>query len=447
MGLIDETISFVRSLAQGFTPEPQEPEPERPEQGVWGSGDRDDYDTDRAIRRKSTPKRIGDALADADEGDTAAQYELFEEVERDPRVSRLYFRRRLAVVGKPLQITPANDTPEAQRAADLCNELVLGVDGQGGIKDFDDALYDLSDAIGKAFAAAQIVWDLDGGLWVPKRLKRWPQREFYLGDPLEHEDYDPDELRVITDTERTSGKPITDFAPGQWIVHQQRCWSQPLARAALFRAVTWYWLFKKFGMKDWSILLERFGIPPRIGKYGPGTSDDEQDDLWKAVRDMGKDHACIIPEATTIELLKETGGKTEVPHPKMVRHCNEEISVAIMGNTMTTEQGDRGARSAKEAFQTDEYEQAEFDAKRLAATIKAQLLEPIVRFNIGPKAPVPKCEFMLDDYDDLESRGRVDKVLVEMGVPLAIDYFYDAYDRPKPGEDEEVIEGGTPPAF
>jgi phage gp29-like protein len=115
-----------------------------------------------------------------------------------------------------------------------------------------------------------------------------------------------------------------------------------------------------------------------------------------------------------------------------------------MGSTMATEQGDRGARSAKEAFQTDEYEQAEYDARRLARTIKQQLLAPIVQFNIG-SAPVPDCEFLLDDYEDLELRANVDSKLVDMGVPLGLAYFYSAYDRPEPDDDEPVIEGGAPP--
>lgn len=447
MGLIDRLRGAARALA-GFEPAPVQPEAAKPEAGVWYSGDRDDYDVDSSIRRSATPKTIGDALLAADEGSTDRQYELFEEVERDPRVSRLYFRRRLAVVGKSLSITPANDSPEAEKAADLCKELIVGVDGIGGIADLEDGLMDLSDAIGKAFAVSQIEWQLDSGRWVPKRLIRWPQREFYLGHPHAHVDYDPDELRVITDVNRTTGQPLTDFPPGQWIVHVQKVSSQPLARAALFRVVTWYWLFKRFGMKDWAIFLERIGIPPRVGKYGAGMGKVEREELWAAVKNMGKDHACIIPDNATIELIKEAGGTYDAPHPALVKHCNDEIAVAIMGSTMATEQGDRGARSAKEAFQVDEYEQAEYDARRLARTLRQQLLTPICRFNLGDRAPVPNVEFLLDDMEDLELRAKIDDILVnKIGIDMAVDYFYDAYDRPRPGDDDEIVEGGQGPSF
>ena len=448
MGILDDLAARMeqgrRALSSFITPPAPPPEAERPERGEWLSGVRDDYSIDRSARRANNVTRLGNQMRNADMGDTAAQFEVFEEVERDPQIYRLYFKRRLAVVGKPLVISPlkGDDSAQALQAAELCSEMITG---RGGLHNWEELLFDLTDAIGKAFSVQQLVWDLVDGRFVPTHGVRWPQREFVTGDPYALYSQDQDALRVITEKERSAGEPLSDFPIGQWVVHKQKAWSQPLARAAMFRAVTWYWMFKRFGMKDWAIFLERVGIPPRMGKYHPGADDTERAALWDAVLGLGKDHACIFPDGSTIELLKTEGLQGQGHHQQLVKHCNDEISVCISGSTMSTTQGDRGARAIKEVYNVEEADQAMFDSRALAKTIRDQIAAPIVAFNLGPQFPVPDIEFQLDDHDDLESRATVDAILVkQLGLPLGMKYFYSSYDRPEPAEDEELIKKPAP---
>ncbi|HHE70774.1 MAG TPA: DUF935 family protein [Chloroflexi bacterium] len=361
-------------------------------------------------------------------------------MERQPLISRLYNKRRQAVLSKDLQITPAReDDPQALQAADLATEMIQGIDGQGGITDLQQGLFDLTDGIGKAFAVCQTVWRLDGGRFTPSRLVRWPQQNFQLGDPTKHYDGNVDQVRIVTDQHHTDGVPLEDFGLGAFICHKQKNWSQPLARAALFRAVTWYWLFGNYGIRDWSIFLERIGIPPRLGKYGPAAKKADRDALWQAVLNMGKDHACIMPDNSTIELLETKGLTSGAPHPQFIAHLNDQISIAISGNTMSVTQGERGARSAKEAFQTDEGEQTEFDATNLAKTIREQLVTPIVRANLGPNFPIPKVGFLFDEEEDLEARSKVDTAWKKAGKAIPVSYVVEKYGIPEPEGDEEVL--------
>lgn len=442
--LLTRAGSAARALSSWIN-EKQEPAAARPRPGLYSSGARSDYDTDNYVR-KATPERLGSALRAADAGDTFQQYEVFEEAERDPVVGRVYFKRRLAITSKELQIIPAApNNASAEKAADLVREMLLGVDGVGGMVDFDKSLFHLTDAVGKAFAVAQVVWEIQGGRFVPVRMEHWPQREFQLGDPTEVYDVSADEIRIITDTERSTGVPLTDFPEGTWLVHRQKNWSQPLARAALFRSVVWYWMFKRFGTSDWSIFLERYGVPPRIGKYAPGTDKAERDELWQAVLNMGKDHACIHPDNATIELLEMKGLTAGAPHPEFIDYCNDMITTAISGNTMSTTQGDRGARSAKEAYQWDEDQQTGFDCKGLAATLRQQLAAPLVRINLGPGYPVPLFEFKFENTEDLNERAKRDEILHGMGKAIPISYIEQTYSVPEPEDGEPVLPGKPKP--
>ena len=440
MRLRDYPAALIRTL-DSFGPAPEPPPVnERPRSGIYRSGRRDDYETDRYARANLSPEKIGLILRNADAGDTRRQYELWEKVEQDPHVGRLYLRRRQAVLANPLNITPADaEDPRAVQAAELCRAALFGGQYSGrnlpGISNLDGGLFDMTDAIGKAFSVNAPQWETINGLVLPVRMNRWPQSQFQLGDPASHMAQDQDDIRVITD-DAWNGKRISDFAFGTWLVHTQKTFSQPLARAGMFRSITWYYLFKTFGVGDWSILLERYGIPPRVGKYAANTDQKAQAELFASVVAMGKDHAAIIPDTTTIELIEQRGqGAGGAPHPALVEYCDAAISIAIAGNTMAVDQGDRGARSAKEAYQAEDMLQARFDANGrgqgsgggLAGSIRSGLLAPIVRFNLGEDYPLPKCSFDLDNKEDLAERIKLDETAGKMGYPLTVGYMANKY--------------------
>jgi phage gp29-like protein len=434
------------ALTSWSSPEPGAKWLVKPRPGQWHSGARDDYSVDNTAR-KATAEKLGRALKNADQGDTDQQFEIFEEAERDPVVGQTYFKRRLSVVGKELQIVPAiPGNRAAEKAAEVATAMILGDDGSGGIQNLEEGLFNLSDAIGKAFSVSQIVWALRGGKFIPERLEHWPQREFVLGDLSQAHDMDADELRVITDEQAAFGRPLTDFPPATWIVHRQKAFSQPLARAALFRSVVWYWLFKRFGTSDWSIYLERFGVPPRLAKYGPSTTKEQRAEMWQSVLNMGKDHAAIMPDSGTIELLETKGLSAGAPHPAFIAYCNEQLTIAISGNTMSTTQGDRGARSAKEAYQWDEDQQTRFDCGLLAKTVRDQLVTPVVRFNVGPSVPIPLVRFQIEDTEDLNERAKRDEILHGMGKAIPVSYVEQTYSVPEPDEGEPILPPKAKPA-
>lgn len=402
-----------------------------PRPGVFYSGNRDDYAVGSYY--PLDPEVLGAKMQLADKGDTQALYDIFEIVERDGHVASVWGKRRLAVTSKPLQILPADDSPRAAQAADLCKQLI------GDIKNWKQSLRDMTDAIGKAFALLQIVWKLEDGIWAPKQLLRWPQRETRLGDPLTWYAQDQDDVRVITADKLFEGEPLQQY---QWILHIQKAWSQPLGRAALFRAITWYFLFKNLTWKGWLIFNERYGNPLRLGKFGQGAGDDDKTKLKTALINLGIDSYAMIPDRSTIEIIESAKGQSELPQPILINHCNAEISKVMLGNPMTTEPGAKGARSLGDVYAAGELEQTEDDCLNLAATIKKQLCEPIVRFNLGDEYPVPLVSFLVQKAGNLLQRAQLDDILINnIKLPVTKRYLYQTYGIPVPTKDEELVDG------
>ncbi len=449
MTLRDRITNALRALS-GWTPDI------RPDDGpsrAWlehvnrrfKSGYRDDYSIDTTVRR-ATPEVLGYAMRQADHGDTEAQYQIFEEVERDPQVGRLYSKRRLSVLEHQLQISPATEkNPKAVAAAEMATEILLGKDGNGGVPELDEMLFDLTDAIGKAFSACEVVWDLDGGVFRPRRFLHWPQVNFQLGDPTVTRDDERDLIYLRTEEDPNRGLDLRTFPMGSWLVHRQKNWSQPLARAALFRSVAWYWLFKRFGTSDWSIALERWGIPPRMGKYGPGAGEADRNALWAAVQSLGKDHACILPDSATIEMIESQHDGGGHPHPAFIAYCNEQISIALVGSTMAVTQGEKGARSAVEAYQFNEASQSKLDAQKLANTIREQLVAPLVRVNMGDGVPIPLVSFLWEETEDLNEAAEMLVKLHGMNKAIPVSYVVKKFGVPEPEGDEPVLERAAPP--
>ena len=409
----------------------------RPEPGVFISGVRDDYVPEHA-RLGLDPAKLGNAMRRADSGDHVAQQEIFSACLEDAHVHSVFSKRTRRVLSRTLHIIPAiEDDERSQAAADLVREMVLGDAGRPGIAGWRQALRDLSEAVFRGFALSQIVWQADGARWRPARLRWWDQRDCVLGGGwMARTDYDADEVRVITDAQRTNGEALE---PNQWVLHVQKARSAPLARAALGRMVVWWWLFKKFGTKDWMIFCDRYGMPLRLGKYPRGAQDDERAALYRAVLSLGKDGGAVLPEGTAIEFV-EAATRGELPYPPMIETCDFQISKAILGGTLTTDAGDRGARSLGEVHERNETDIANDDGHGLSETLRQQLFAPIVGFNLGWDYPVPYCEFPSEEQENLLERAQRDKILAkDLGLPIAKRQMYDVYGIEEPGADDEVL--------
>jgi phage gp29-like protein len=420
----------------------------RPEQGYFVSGARDDYAINSAVR-SLTPEKLATAMRAAEQGDTEQQFEIFEIVEQDPHVLSVMKRRRDAIICRELQVVSGREgDARADEAADLCRNLLLGEDGEEGVRDWSAALFDMTDAIGKGFSLAQIAWEMDGSRFIPRRLIRWPQREVILGDQHSNAQLqlgaDPDEIRLVTDTDSQYGEPL---APRwNWCVHVSKAWSTHLSRAALYRSITWFYLFKRFSFKDWSIFLERYGMPLRVGKYHNAATDPEKQALLTAVKLLGRDAACIMPQLSTIELLesKVSGTAGGVPHPTMIVHCNDEISKAVWGNTMAATQGDKGARSAKEAYADDELELTNSDCRALGETIRRELFTPMVRLNMGDGVVIPRAVFVAQEAENLLERIQVDEKLANMGLEMSKAQLREVYGRDEPVDETDSLKKAAP---
>lgn len=377
-----------------------------------------------------TPVRLAEIFKEADAGDVLRQAELFEEMEeKDPHLFSQLQTRKNAVTGLDYEIIPFDpDDPRDKEIAEFVQDQI------GGIEGFEDVMLDLLDAIGKGFSVSEIMWGYDGGHVVVNDIRFRYQKRFF---------WDQDDVFRVRTDEAPEGIELPN---NKFIVHKYKARSGHPSRAGVLRVVSWMYLFKNYTIKDWVAFCEVYGQPLRTGKYAPGASEEEKSALMRALVQIGTDAAGIFPDTSTIDLITtEKGGSIDL-YERLARYCDEQISKAVLGQTLTSDSGG-GSYAQSKTHNDVRHDLTIADCKALAATLRRDLIRPLVLFNFGDDSRVPYLRFDAEESEDLEQTANIIGALVEKtGLKVPTSYIYKKFSIPKPEGDEEIAQPPQPGA-
>ncbi|MFD1817656.1 Mu-like prophage protein gp29 [Pseudarcicella hirudinis] len=112
----------------------------------------------------------------------------------------------------------------------------------------------------------------------------------------------------------------------------------------LLKALPWI-LLKTGNIQDWAIFNQIFGMPYRVGKYN-STVPGDREKLKQALEEAGTSTYLILPDGTEIEYIQNTGTAGNAENfQKFQKTCDDQVSKLWLGGTLTTDAGDKGARS------------------------------------------------------------------------------------------------------
>lgn len=370
-----------------------------------------------------TPVKLAEIFREADSGDVMRQMELFEELEeKDPHLFSQLQTRKNAVTGLDFEIVPFDSDDERDK------EIAEFVESQlGSIESVEDVMTDLLDAIGKGFAVSEIMWGYDEGHVVVNDIRSRHQKRFFW-DSLD------DSFRVRT-KEAPEGTLLPD---SKFIVHRYKARSGHPSRAGILRVVSWMYLFKNYDIKDWVAFAEVYGMPLRLGKYQPGASEEDRIALMQALIQIGADAAGIIPDGTSIDFITTEKASSTDLFEKLARYCDEQISKAILGQTLTSDSGG-GSYAQSKTHNDVRHDLTVADCKALAATLRRDLIRPLVIFNFGEDKRIPYIRFDCEEAGDLKETAEIVGTLIEKtGLKIPTSYLYKKFSIPKPEEGDEI---------
>ncbi len=385
--------------------------------------------------RGLTPARLASILREAEvPGDGAEEryLELAEQIEeRDLHYLGVLGTRKRQVAQIGVRIEPASDAAMDIDDADLVRPFF-----QRG--DLEDELIDLLDAIGKGYAVAEIEWETSAHQWMPRRLMRRDPRHFSF------DRRSGTSLRLRADDGGWIEPP-----PWTFVFHTAAAKSGLPIRGGLARAAAWSWLAKHATLADWVRFAEAYGQPLRLGRYGPGATDADLATLRRAVRDLGVDAAAVIPDDMNVEFVDGagTGGPRAELYRDLVTYMDAQISIAVLGQTLTTQEGDSGSYALGQVHNLVRADIERSDARQIAGTLTRDIVVPIVALNRGPRAHYPRAVIERASAPDLAMLADSLQRLVPLGLRVSARQVRDIFGLDAPDSDDEVLgAAGAPPA-
>ncbi|MCB6803385.1 DUF935 domain-containing protein [Enterocloster bolteae] len=373
-----------------------------------------------------TPVKLARIFKEADAGDPFRQMELFEEMEsKDTHLFSQLQTRKLAVTGLDWEVQPFSQDGTDQEIAAFVEEQLKELDG------FSDNLMDILDAIGKGISFQEIEWEYRDGHVVVGNIEYVHQKKFYY-DTL------TDALMLRTEA-FPGGIPLPE---NKFIVHRYKARSGHPSRYGVLRVVAWMYLFKNYDLKDWVSFCEVYGMPLRLGTYDATASEKDKAALMDAIVRMGTDAAGIVPSGTDIRFIESNKQSSVDIYERLARFCDEQMSKAIVGQTLTSDSG--GSYAQSKTHNDVRKDLTEADCKAVMETVRRDLIRPLVEFNFGVRAHVPYFVLNATDTDDLKETAEIVNTLAATGLEIPKSWLYKKFNIPAPENGEETI--GQAPA-
>jgi phage gp29-like protein len=369
-------------------------------------------------------------------GDRQDAYMFMRELEeKDEDVATHIDTLKLAVIGQECMIKPADESQGATEIAEFVEDVLER------IPNWHDSLYSMLDAAPYGLSIHEIIWGFGN---INKRwsvtieaVKDRPQ-ELFCFNPRWYPQIG--QLRFLRSVFDASGGELVPEE--KFVIFSHRPRAGIRRGRPLLRSVFWPSWFKRQGLRMWLRFAEK-GPGTAVVKYRSG-SDDEANKALQAAEEIIEKIAVAVPENFEIvhELLTSARATSPDTYIKLVERQETAIARRILGQSLTS----RGNEGGKGSNALGKVHENIFDlvwtalAKQLAYVVNEQLVKPLVTYNYGPDAPMPKWMLAIEPEENLKDEVTVDDTLQQMGYPISKQYVAEKYGRPIPESGDEILE-------
>lgn len=393
-----------------------------------------------------TPEEVSNAVRSADTGTMWPLVTLVNDARRkDGHLQSVLGTREMALPSLGWEVITRSTRRKDKKAAEWTGEalrLAVGASlDDSNLVGLRRLLAHLQGAVAHGYALAEGVYERDGGLL-------WP-----VGWNTVHAtrvQFDQETGRAQWyDANAGMAYPGVDlraaFAPGKIVFYQPRINGDEPTREGLGRVLLWAALFRNWSLRDWVALGELSWKPWRIGTYEPDADKSAIDTLRNILRQMSSSGVAMLPAKTDLKVEWPAGNKQDSSHKALLDFLAAEMSKATLGQTLTTEAGDKGARALGQVHDLVRRDILEFDATSVAECLRRDIIAPIVRRNFGHDVAIPEFRFLTEEAVDLVDFADGVTTLARGGLRIPASWVRDRTGIPEPKLDEEVLGTGLAP--
>lgn len=380
--------------------------------------------TDEIASRKRSPdfSAIGGMLANPDPvlKKLGKDITVYKELSVEPHVGACILSRKSAVTSLFWEIGRGEEkTKEIEIVENRLKKL-----------DVHKITREILDAPLYGYKPLEVIWENSEGLWLPASITGKPPQWFC---------FDEDNQLRFKSKNNWKGEllPEKKFLCPSYDADYENPYGKPE-----LSKVFWSVAFKKGGWQFWVVFVEKYGMPVLLGKHPPGAPREEINKLTIALENAVRDAVIVISENSNVDLIESPFKASSTGTYKELHDtCNSEISKAILGQTLTTEAGDKGARSLGEVHEDVKDDITDSDQRLTEGTFN-KLMEWVWDLNFSGEPP----KFSMWKEEGIEREQKLanrDKTLSEAGAKFTKKYFMKTYKFND--EDVEIAEKTTLP--
>lgn len=249
-------------------------------------------------------------------------------------------------------------------------------------------------------------------------------------DSIPRKHYDPVQKIVLRYQSDTDGAPLEMFSNTLVIGNDPR-------GLGIMSAVMPYVLYKRGNIGDWAQFCQIFGMPIREYTYDAG-DEEARRRLVEDARKQGANAVYIHPEGSTLT-LHESGNKSGSSdlYNNFSDKCDSQMSIAILGNTLTTDAKATGTQALGTVHKQEEDEIKDEDQALILSVLNSAHMRKILA-SLGYN--VEGGEFRFIEVKDIDKTVQLQVVtqMMDRGLPIDDDYLYDTFDIDKPANYDQM---------
>ncbi|MCL4492528.1 MAG: DUF935 domain-containing protein [Nitrospirae bacterium] len=338
---------------------------------------------------------------------TGKDITVYTELLSDGHLGGCVTSRKAGVISLEWEIDRGKSGKAKSRQAKLIKDLF-------GNLDLDHIIEEILNAPLFGYQPLEVIWENTGNYILPKNVVGKPQRWFVFSEE--------NELRLRTKENYINGEELPERK--FLLARHGATYENPYGFPELSRCF-WPLTFKKGGFKFWVIFTEKFGMPFLVGKQPRGLDPKEADNLADMLEAMVQDAIAVIPDDSSVEIMTSQGkgsGSSDI-YDKLINACKTEVSIAILGQNLTTEVKG-GSYAAAESHMAVRKDITDSD-KKIVMRVMNQLIGWIFDLNFaGGEKPV----FSMYEEEDVDTAlAERDKTLYDAGVRYKSQYLIREY--------------------
>ncbi len=182
-----------------------------------------------------------------------------------------------------------------------------------------------------------------------------------------------------------------------------------------------YTILKRHSWGSWDEFEELFGIPIRIAKVA-STSESVKQEVSSWLEEMGSSSYGVFPVGTEIEIKENSKGDAFQVFYSKLKALREELSMLMLHQTMTTENG--GSKAQGTVHENTLGELVFADEKNILSILNDEVV-PAMRF-FGYKIP-EGYKVAVAQTKDPKEQIKIDQVFLTAGYVIPKSYIEEVY--------------------